>query len=86
MWWPAIVRAFVAGAAYAVGAVRDLYPDDPRFRIGVSVALGLGVLGAVFYVAYRQTVRPALHVARARGAILRRLSAPLLRDLRSKGL
>jgi len=73
MWWPAIVRAVVAGAAYAVGALRDLYPDEPRFKIGLSVAVGLAVLGAVFWVEYRQTVRPALHVARARGAIMRQL-------------
>ena len=86
MWWAAIVRAAVAGAAYGVGALRDLYPDDPLFRIGVSAAVGVGVLGAVFWVEYRQTVRPALHVAKARSAIMRRLSAPLLRDLRGKGL
>ena len=84
MWWAAIVRAAVAGAAYGVGALRDLYPDDPLFRIGVSAAVGLGVLGAVFWVEYRQTVRPALHVAKARSAIMRRLSAPLLRDLRGR--
>ena len=86
MWWPAVVRALVAGVAYAVGAVRDLYPNDPRFRIGVSVAVGLVVLLAVFLVEYRQTVRPALHVAKARSAILRALVAPLLKDLRGKGL
>src|SRR5439155_8368088 len=86
MWWQAIRRPVVAGAAYAVGALRDLYPDEPRFKIGLSVAVGLAVLRAVFWVEYRQTVRPALHVARARGAIMRQLSAPLLKDLRAKGL
>jgi len=65
--------AGVAGAAHGVGALRDLCPDDPWFRIGVSVAVGLVVLG--FWIEYGQTVLPALHVANARSAIMRRLYA-----------
>lgn len=86
MWWPAIVRALVAAAAYGMGALRDLYPSDPRFRIGAQVVVGFLVLGAVLWIEYRQTVRPALHVAKVRNVIMRQFSAPLLTDLRGKGL
>jgi hypothetical protein len=84
MWLPAVVRALVAGISYALGAARDLYPNDPWFRLCLSVGIGVLAVLVVFVVEYRTSVRPALHVAKARAATLRALALPLLRDLRGK--
>jgi hypothetical protein len=82
MWRPVILKAILSSISIAVAGFVVRYGNSQTTKLWIYALATVGLFLGYAYLEYTNFVRPAFHVSKIRGGVLKVLAGPLLTSVR----
>lgn len=78
MWRPVVLKGLLSSLSIVVAGFLVVYGNDQTTKLWIYGLAAFGLFVGYSYLEYRTFIRPALHVSKIRGGVLKVLAGPLL--------